>query len=117
MYWRYGHPLPAVEGIDVQSSYPESFQRDMGTSEAEWVAALPRAIGTRHPWNHLAKRQAVVSLGAGRLTIAWEPLPERRIALLVMQRLQVSFRFEGVDEDQRLAFMKPFDLSLQRGGG
>ena len=51
------------------------------------------------------------------LRLSWSPLPERRIALLRMQRLLVRFEFDGVDALQRQAFMKPFDLSLQRGGG
>jgi hypothetical protein len=29
----------------------------------------------------------------------------------------VSFRFAGLDEAQRYAFMKRFDLYTQRGGG
>jgi hypothetical protein len=59
----------------------------------------------------------VVEIGSGSLTITWSPLPERRIALLRMQRLQVGFVFEGLDAGQRKTFMKPFDLSIQRGGG
>ncbi|MEZ5644053.1 MAG: hypothetical protein R3E94_00100 [Burkholderiaceae bacterium] len=101
----------------MQSSYPDTFERDMGTSEPEWLAALPRAIGTRNAWAFDGERQAVITLPGGRLVIAWEALPERRIALLVMKRLLVRFRFEGVDPATRAAFMKPFDLSLQRGGG
>jgi hypothetical protein len=31
--------------------------------------------------------------------------------------LLVSFRFAGVDEAARYAFMKRFDLYMQRGGG
>jgi hypothetical protein len=34
-----------------------------------------------------------------------------------MPRLHVSFDFEGLDAQQRLAFMKRFDLYMQRGGG
>ncbi|TNF63041.1 MAG: hypothetical protein EP306_02015 [Burkholderiales bacterium] len=101
----------------MQSSYPAQFERDMGTSEAEWQAALPRAIGPGHAWRFEGPRSARVDIGSGSLRIEWEPLPERRIALLVMQRLLVRFRFDGVDDSQRLAFMKPFDLTLQRGGG
>lgn len=101
----------------MHASYPESFERDMGTSEPEWLAALPRAIGLRHAWSFEGERQVIVTLPGGRLVIAWEALPERRIALLVMKRLLVRFRFEGVDPDTRIAFMKPFDLSMQRGGG
>jgi hypothetical protein len=39
------------------------------------------------------------------------------IALLRLQRLAVSFEFEGVEEDARQRFMKHFDLTMQRGGG
>lgn len=101
----------------MQAFYPERFERDMGTSEAEWLAALPRAIGPVHRWAMDGPRAAQVQLGGGSLRIAWTPLPERRIALLVMQRLGVSFEFQGLDAGQRLAFMKPFDLAMQRGGG
>ncbi|GAA6140559.1 hypothetical protein [Hydrogenophaga sp. 5NK40-0174] len=100
----------------MQSFYPEVFERDMGTSEAEWVAAMPRAIGD-HPWQRRPDGAFVVEIGSGQLEISWTPLPERRIALLVMKRLLVRFAFEGLDEAQRLAFMKPFDLTIQRGGG
>jgi hypothetical protein len=39
------------------------------------------------------------------------------IALLRLQRLAVSFVFEGVQEDARQRFMQHFDLTMQRGGG
>ncbi len=99
----------------MQSAYPERFERDMGCSETEWLASLPRAIGS-HPWRREGHR-IEVELAVGSLAISWSPLPERRIALLRVQRLRVVFAFEGVDAEQRKAFMKPFDLSLQRGGG
>lgn len=99
----------------MQSYYPEHFERDMATTEAEWLAALPRAVGP-HPLS-LSVGQAQVQIGAGRLTLRWRPLPPRVIALLRMQRLAVVFAFEGVDEAERQRFMKRFDLSTQRGGG
>lgn len=99
----------------MQSDYPERFERDVGCSETEWLAWMPRAIGA-HPWQRLGS-SIEVHIPPGRLTIHWRPLPERRIALLRLQRLQVVFAFEGLDVDQRRAFMKPFDLSIQRGGG
>lgn len=89
----------------------------MGTSAAEWLAALPRAIGPAHAWRLVGEGAAVVDLPAGCLHLQWQPLPERRIALLVMPRLWVGFRFEGTSAEQRLAFMRPFDLAMQRGGG
>ena len=99
----------------MQADYPERFERDMGCSEPEWLGWMPRAIGA-HPWQRQGST-ITVQIGAGRLTLDWQPLPERRIALLRMQRLLVRFAFEGLDADQRKAFMKPFDLCLQRGGG
>lgn len=99
----------------MQSEYPERFERDVGCSETEWLGWMPRAVGA-HAWRREGPR-IVVDIGAGSLTISWSPLPERRIALLRMQRLQVVFAFEGLDAAQRKAFMKPFDLSIQRGGG
>lgn len=99
----------------MQSDYAERFERDMGCSETEWLAWMPRAIGA-HPWRREGQR-IVVDIAGGSLTLTWAPLPERRIALLRMQRLQVCFAFEGLDAAQRKTFMKPFDLSTQRGGG
>ncbi len=99
----------------MQSDYPERFERDMGCSEAEWLGWMPRAMGA-HPWRQQAS-SITVQIGSGTLHLQWQPLPERRIALLRMQRLHVRFVFEGLDAEQRKAFMKPFDLSIQRGGG
>ncbi len=89
----------------------------MGCSATEWRAALPRAIGPQHPWQWQGEDAALVTLPQGRLHLQWQPLPERRIALLVMHRLWVAFRFEDTTAEQRLAFMRPFDLAMQRGGG
>lgn len=99
----------------MQSHYTERFERDMGTSEAEWLTALPRAIG-EHDFT-LAAGQARVQIGAGHLQLQWHVLPPRVIALLRMQRLAVQFVFVGVQEDDRQRFMKRFDLTMQRGGG
>ena len=99
----------------MQSHYPERFERDMGTTETEWLAALPRALGD-HAFV-LGADQARVQIGAGHLQLHWHALPPRVIALLRLQRLAVTFSFEGVDEAARQCFMKRFDLTMQRGGG
>ena len=99
----------------MQSYYPERFERDMGTSETEWLTALPRALG-----NHafvLVTGQVRVLIGEGHLQLRWHSLPPRVIALLRLQRLAVSFVFDGVEEEPRQRFMKNFDLTMQRGGG
>jgi hypothetical protein len=99
----------------MQSYYPERFERDMGTSETEWLTALARALC--HHAFVLGAGQVRVQIGEGHLQLQWHTLPPRVIALLRLQRLAVTFVFEGVQEDARQRFMKHFDLTMQRGGG
>ena len=99
----------------MQSSYAEQFQRDMGCTEAEWLGWLPAAMGDC-PWQH-AGQTAVATIGAGRLHLRWQVMPPRVIALMRMPVLQVNFALEGLDAQERYAFMKRFDLYMQRGGG
>ncbi len=99
----------------MQSFYPERFERDMATTEAEWLMRLPLAMGGETFTREGACAQVV--LGSGVLRITWHLLPPRVIALLRMPRLAVQFVFEGVDADARLQFMQHFDLTMQRGGG
>jgi hypothetical protein len=99
----------------MQSFYPDRFERDMGCTESEWLRWLPDALGS-HPWQLQAKA-AGVRIGAGALGLTWRVGTPRLIALMRMPRLLVSFRFNGLDEAQRYAFMKRFDLYMQRGGG
>ena len=44
-------------------------------------------------------------------------LPPHRIALVSLPHLRVTYRFDGVGEAERVAFMRYFDLFMQRGGG
>lgn len=99
----------------MQSHYPEQFERDMACTEAEWLRLLPRAIGD-HPWQRDGATVQVQFEG-GSLTLRWQPLPPRVIALMRMPRMQMNFAFSGLDAARRYRFMKRFDLYTQRGGG
>lgn len=99
----------------MQAHYPPQFSRETGCSEAEWLQTLPRACGA-HPLR-LGQQQASVPIGSGQLHLAWHVLPPRRIALLNLPRLAVSYRFDAVGEVERLRFMRHFDLAMLRGGG
>lgn len=100
----------------MQADYPCSFERDTGGTEAEWLLRLPGACNG-NPLRVEGAR-ATVMLGDGAsLRLAWRELPPRQIALMRMPRMAVSFRFEGSSAEARQAFMRYFDLYMQRGGG
>ena len=99
----------------MQSQYQSSFDREMGCTEAEWLGWLPAAIGDV-PWVHDGAG-VKVSIKQGSLMLSWQAGKPRVIALLRLPRLLVSFRFDGLSEAERYAFMKRFDLYMQRGGG
>ena len=93
----------------------ERFEREQGCTEAEWLGWLPAAMGDA-PWQ-LAHGKADAQLPGGTLSIQWHTGEPRRIALIQIPRLHVSFEFTGLDDAQRYTFMKRFDLYMQRGGG
>ena len=99
----------------MQSSYDERFERDMGCTEAEWLGWLPAAVGAC-VWRREGA-QALIEVPPGQLLVSWVPQPPRVIALMRMPVLRVNFVFTGLDAEQRYAFMKRFDLYMQRGGG
>jgi hypothetical protein len=95
--------------------YEERFERDMACTEEDWLRWLPDAIGEHH-WKR-QERTVGVRIGDGALGLKWQVAEPRVIALVQMPRLAVAFRFAGVDTAARNAFMKRFDLYMQRGGG
>ena len=99
----------------MQSSYAEQFQRDMGCTEAEWLGWLPVAMG-QCAWQRSGHTMVAI-IGQGQLNVQWQVMPPRVIALLRMPVLRVNFDFQGVNAGERHAFMRPFDLCMQRGGG
>lgn len=96
--------------------FEPAFEREQGCTEAEWLSWLPGAVRD-HAWRRTGPGEAEVTVGDGRLLLAWQVLPPRQIALIRMPRLQVRYRFENVDAGARSRFMQYFDLYLQRGGG
>jgi hypothetical protein len=94
----------------------ERFERDYGCTEAEWQRWLDEAT----PGCTVVREgpgRATVHLRDGCLRLSWQVLPPRRIALVSLPRLGVSFSFQGVPQELRASFMRTFDLSTQRGGG
>jgi hypothetical protein len=97
---------------------PLAFEREHGCTEADWLRDLPPACG-RHVLELGQPGRAEVLLeGGGTLSLRWRVLPERRMGLISLPRLQVLYEFsEGVPAEARARFMRPFDLRMRRGGG
>ena len=94
----------------------EAFTREYGCTQDEWLRWMPDAVHG-HAWTRPQAGRLQVSIGNGVLAVAWEVLPPRTIALIRLPRMAVRFEFQGVTPAERTAFMKRFDLHLQRGGG
>lgn len=96
-----------------------AFEREHGDTEAGWLRCLPGAVGP-HALHLPAPGQAVVTLlqGQGTLSLHWQVLPDRQIALVRLPRLRVRYAFSAeVPAAEREAFMRYFDLFTRRGGG
>ncbi|HOB93370.1 MAG TPA: hypothetical protein PK306_25180 [Aquabacterium sp.] len=100
----------------MQGHYPAEFRREQGFTEADWLNCLPGATAG-HALVIDGPGRATVAIGPGHLHLAWQARPPRQIALMRMPVLATHYRFDGVPDDQRQAFMKFFDLYTQRGGG
>jgi hypothetical protein len=96
--------------------FPERFERDQAFSEADWLRCLPGAVRD-HALALPAPGRAVVGIGTGTLELHWTLLLPRRLGIVQLPRMAVSYRFDGVDGTARNEFMRYFDLYTQRGGG
>jgi hypothetical protein len=100
----------------VSAEIPAFFEREQSVTEAEWLRCLPGAVG-HHALSLPSAGQAVVGIGAGTLQLNWTVLPPRRMALVQLPRMNIGYRFDGVDAAARQTFMRYFDLYTHRGGG
>ena len=95
----------------------DEFSRDMGYSENEFFHTLPTAIrdyefvreGTRVTITHPQRDH--------QLELQVVPLPDRKIALMRIPRVEVNFSFKNFSTAERDQFMAFFEQSFQRGGG
>lgn len=100
----------------MQPPIPARFEREHGCTVREWLGWLPGAVGAR-ALDLGTPGAASVRVGSGEVQLQWQALPPRQIALIRMPRLHVAYRFDAVSDADRAAFMRYFDLYMQRGGG
>ena len=87
----------------------------MGCTRAEFIGWLPGA--TRKAPLQIEGDQVTVMIDSGCVQIALEEKPPRRIGLIALPVLGVTFCFHGLDEPARDDFLAYFDLYTRRGGG
>ena len=90
-------------------------RRDMGCTRAEFISWLPGA--TRQAPFQIDGDVVTVMTHGGHVQIYLEEKPPRRIALIALPVLGVTFSFRGLDEPARDDFLAHFDLYTRRGGG
>lgn len=98
---------------------PSILVREMGCTLSEFARWLPGAtrnapVSSEVDGDGLHHR---LSVGGGIVEIELRPQAPRRIALLVLPVLQVTFRFTDLDAAARAAFLTHFDHYTRRGGG
>jgi hypothetical protein len=99
----------------MQAHYPFEFEREMGCTVDELSGWLPGASGGREVrWR---AGGADIALEGGVVSIDWQALEPRRIALISLPRSKVRFAARSVAEMAWQRFMRYFDLHTQRGGG
>lgn len=94
---------------------PDGFVREVGATPAEFERSL-----------RLALPEGVRALGDGRfavtrhgvsLEIGLTRLPERRLGLFALPRLNARYCFASGSLPERAALLAHLDRSMQRGGG
>lgn len=89
----------------------------MGCTADELLAWLPRALPDAQLQTDATGQRNVASWPQGRLDLSWQPLPPRRMALLVIPQLAVRFAYSDLGGAERYRIQKRFDLQTHRGGG
>ncbi|MBC6440030.1 MAG: hypothetical protein GDA49_06395 [Rhodospirillales bacterium] len=89
--------------------------KDMAITVKDFFRLLPRALDGE---DYTVDGHRVDVNGDGRhVVITITPSEPRRIALVVIERCEVSLTFTGHTEESRDAFLFLFDRAYRRGGG
>jgi len=92
-----------------------ALHREMGCTREEFLRWLPGA--TRFAPIEIHADRAVVRAGNLTAEISFTQALPRKIALISMPVLKVTFRFSGARASAYREFIAYFDLYTSRGGG
>ncbi len=90
-------------------------RREMGCTRAEFIGWLPGA--TRNAPLQIEGDRVTVVIDGGLVQIFLEEKAPRRIGLIALPALGVTFCFRGLEKLARDDFLAYFDLYTRRGGG
>ena len=96
---------------------PAEFEHTMGCTEADLLRSLPLALTHATVAVDAFARVVHAAFSDGTLRLTWRSLPDHRIGLLTIPRLQVRFAYTGMAPTRRYEVQRRFDLATQRGGG
>jgi hypothetical protein len=95
----------------------DAFTRDMGYSMSEFLRILPTALAGYEHSIEDGRVDVSHPHGEQRLVLKIRPLPDRRLGMIRVPRVEVEFGFRNFSARQRREFLAGFDRSFQRGGG
>ena len=99
----------------ANSGDPIAVQREFGLSHSDFYRIFPRVEPAAE---QLRERVFRVSRDDGRvLDIEISEEKIRRLGILKIPYIDISFRFTGWSDAQRVEFFEKFDRSFQKGGG
>ena len=96
-------------------SGPVVIEKEMGITHSDFFRTIPRALGSED--YQQSGTGVVLESGGRRLEIVIGAEGERRIALMVIPRTQVTLTFMGYEDDDIRAAIKRFDMMFKKGGG
>jgi hypothetical protein len=94
---------------------PFFVEREMACTRedlARWLPGVSAGVPARRDGDDV-----ILPVGGGEVRIGAEERALRRVGHLSLPVLLVRFRFDGVDDGAREAFLARFDLFTRRGGG
>jgi len=89
----------------MQSFYPERFERDMATTESEWLLRLPLAVGV--DGRHSAPAFAGV-FAPGSTDFVW-PHPNGTVRFIGVEPLHPSVPFAAMQDERLYELLALFD--------
>ncbi len=90
-------------------------EKEMGITHSDFFRTIPRALDSQD--YQQSSTGVVLETDGRRLEIAIGPQGERRIALMVIPRTQVTLTFTGYEDADIKAAIKRFDMMFKKGGG